>query len=210
MMQAIIFTMVVLALFSSVIAVSPVQTFEGDCQDAHGRGYNFCIQAASSGEECKQKLLASSSAVCANYIDPPLHCGNGNLCHGNLCQLGYTADTSFPFFNDGTCLIQSDSGHGNGYAVGGNGLGGGLHNGRHRITCYAKSPIQSFDVTHERIEELLVFQEDSSRAVMYNVLTGAMWVSAAIAMTIGGVFVMRLRSLSMRGGGLVTAEPLLG
>jgi len=136
--------------------------------------------------------------VCATYLDPPPE-ANGMI----MCKLGYTISTRYPFNDDGDCLLAGHEG-GHGYAVSGNGLGGG------RITCYAKSPIHSFDVTHERIEELLVSQEDSSRAVMYNVLTGAMCVSAAIAMTIGGVFVMRLRSLSMRGGGLVTAEPLLG
>jgi len=194
MMQAITFTMVVLALFSSVIAVSPIQTFEGLCLDADSREYNLCHHVVHSREECKHMLLTSSPAVCAHY-------SSGPTPQTFDCFLGYTADS----VGDGFCgghLILRGSAHG--YAVGGTGSEDA------HTTCYAKSAIQSFDVTHERNEELLVFQEDSSRAVMYNVLTGAMWVSAAIAMTIGGVFVMRLRSLSMRGGGLVTAEPLLG
>jgi len=195
MMQAILFTMVVLAPFCSVIAVSPLQSFVGYCQAAGGKYYNLCVQDASSREACKQSLLRSSSAVGAYYEED--NTGSG------VCNLGFTAGILLEL--DGSCLrteIGYPDGSAHGYPVGGDGSA--------QVTCYAKGPIQSFDVTHKRIEELLVFQEDSSRAVMYNVLTGAMWVSAAIAMTIGGVVVMRLRSFAMRGGGLVTAEPLLG
>lgn len=83
-------------------ATPTIKEFQGYCLDSYGRSYNFCGLYASSGEECKEKIMSSSTAVGGNYISST-----------GVCDLRYEA--GFSVHHDGSCGAAASSRSARGY-----------------------------------------------------------------------------------------------
>merc|ERR1712066_71933 len=147
------------------------------------RGPTYCAHGTCYCQQGYCRYPASTLHIQSRYCVARIP---GATCH--MSRFCWSGGLSTSFCESGLCMCK----FGRHPVSAGNG----------KYTCDESSDMIADianDATQEKIENLLAFQSESDLLTTYNLLTAALWVAVAVALTIGLLLVVLKKSFKKIG-----------